>query len=237
MRLISDQLDNGSISASPQNPDAFWPTPLAILAWQGAAEYATYQSRALRFLLETTGTHPPYDPDSPMGHDTSIKGWPWTTDTHSWVEPTALSLMALQASGYGQHKRAMEATDLLLNRQLPSGGWNYGNTTVFEKELRPMPEYTGVALQALAGRVGRPVVAKSIAYLKHQIKSLSTPFALGWAVTALKAWGESDGIYHQKIIQCLERQSRYGTYDTMHLSLLIIADSVATGLMDLYQKR
>ena len=236
MRLISNQLDNGSICVSPQNPNVWWPTPLAVFAWQGAVEYDIYQSRAIRFLLDTTGAHPPYNPESPVGHDTAIKGWPWTAETHSWVEPTALSLMALQVSGHGQHKRALEATDLLLNRQLPSGGWNYGNTTVFGKELRPMPEYTGVALQALVGRVGRPAIAKSLDYLKHQIKILSTPFALGWAVLALKAWGEFSEVYNGKIIKSLNQQSRYGTYDTMKLSLLIIANSVATGLMDLFNK-
>jgi len=235
-RLVTNQSDNGSICVNPNNSDVWWPTPLAIIAWQGALKYAIHQFRAIQFLLDTSGKHFRKKSESPVGHDTAIKGWPWTAETHSWVEPTALSLMALQVSGHGQHKRAREATDLLLNRQLPSGGWNYGNTTVFGKELRPMPEYTGVALQALAGRVGRPIIAKSLDYLKNQFKILSTPFALGWAVLALKAWGENDEIYHEKIIKCFNRQSRYGAYNTMQLSLLIIADWITTGLMDLFEK-
>ena len=42
---------------------------------------------------------------------------------------------------------------MMLDRQLPHGGWNYGNTYVFGRELRPMPESTGAALTGLAGQV------------------------------------------------------------------------------------
>src|SRR5688500_9210241 len=32
-RLMADQHEDGSISIAPDHPEAFWPTPLATLAW------------------------------------------------------------------------------------------------------------------------------------------------------------------------------------------------------------
>jgi hypothetical protein len=75
--------------------------------------------------------------------------------THSWIEPTALGVIALKAAGHERHERVQEAIRMILDRQLPHGGWNYGNTFVFGRELRPMPESSGAALAGLAGQVER----------------------------------------------------------------------------------
>ena len=64
-----------------------------------------------------------------------------------------MGILALKAVGFAGHDRVKEAVRMILNRQLPSGGWNYGNTTVFKRELLPMPEHTGQALCALSGFV------------------------------------------------------------------------------------
>ena len=118
-RLAAEQLDDGRVCISLKHPDAFWPTSLAILAWQGSTGHIDSQSRAVNFLLNTSGRHFERKPDSPAAHDTSIKGWPWIENTHSWVEPTALALIALRTSGYEKHPRAIEAINMLLDRQLP----------------------------------------------------------------------------------------------------------------------
>ncbi len=129
-RLAADQLDDGRISVSPEYPDAYWTTSMAILAWQGSRFHHEHQARAIRFLLQTSGRHWKKDSRSPVGHDTSITGWPWVADTHSMVEPTATSILALRAAGQGAHGRVREAVRMLLDRQLADGGWNYGNTVV-----------------------------------------------------------------------------------------------------------
>ncbi|MCA9481876.1 MAG: hypothetical protein KC545_16145, partial [Nitrospira sp.] len=61
---------------------------------------------------------------------------------------------------------------MLIDRQLPHGGWNSGNTLVFGKELLPLPECTGIALQALAGNTERPLVEHSLSYLLDQLPHL-----------------------------------------------------------------
>jgi hypothetical protein len=222
-RLALDQMQDGRVSIASDCPQAFWPTSLAVFAWHDCPEHRTQHERALRFLLSTTGNHFKKQKESPTGHDTAIQGWPWIDDTHSWVEPTSLALLALELTGNGKHERASEARRMLLDRQLEAGGWNYGNTTVFGRQLRPMPESTGLALSALAGRVAPDRVRKSLSYLKDRIGTLRTPLSLGWGLLGLSAWGERPEGADDAVLDCLDRQKMYGQYDTQHLSLLMAA--------------
>ncbi|NVL90208.1 MAG: hypothetical protein HWN69_04320 [Desulfobacterales bacterium] len=230
LRLTTDQLEDGRISISSEHPEAFWPTPLAVLAWQGSPAYRKPQSRAVRSLLNKTGVHWLKRSDSAQAHDTSIRGWPWIENTHSWVEPTALSLIALQITGYGGHDRAIEGRRMLLDRQLSQGGWNYGNTITFGKELRPMPDSTGVALNALAGSVSRQDIKHSLQYLKSRVKNIRSPRALGWSILGLGAWGERPSEAPSWILESLRLQEKYGNYDTSPLSLMLISFMAPGGI-------
>ena len=229
--LAASQRSDGRVCVSPEHPEAFWPTPLAVLAWQGSRSHLQQKSRAVEFLINTTGRHPQRKPNARVAHDTSIRGWPWIANTRSWVEPTALSMTALQIAGRGEHERAREATRMLMDRQLNQGGWNYGNTFVFDKELRPMPEYTGMALSALAGRVPETRVKHSLAYLTSQVVNLHTPLSLGWSLMGLGAWGKRPNDSLRRIIESLALQEIYGTYDTP-LHSLLIASFFASGGLD-----
>jgi hypothetical protein len=222
-RLAQDQQPDGRLGVSPDHPDAFWPTPLAVLAWCQSSAQQEAQSRAVHFLLATTGKHWPRRPNDFLGHDPNIKGWPWIEGTHSWVGSTGITIMALQAAGYGTHERIAEAVRMIMDRQLPSGGWNYGNKSVFGVELRPMPESTGIALNALKNRTARVSLRRSLDYLKSTITTVRTPYSLAWSLLGLGAWEEPPPESRSLIAACLERQKRYGGYDTTSLSLLLLA--------------
>ncbi len=220
--LVREQGGDGRVCINRAHPDSYWPTPLAVLAWLDSTASQVAQSRAVHFLLNTTGVHFPKSPTEPSAHDPNIKGWPWIEDTHSWVEPTAMCVMALRATGHGQHDRVREALRMILDRQLPHGGWNVGNTLVFGRELYPMPETTGAALVALAGEVDRSEVARSIDYLRGEVDRLSTPISLGWSLLGLSAWDRSPANGLALVERCLGNQDRYGGYDTSSLCLLAL---------------
>jgi hypothetical protein len=220
--LMREQLPDGRLCVSRAHPASYWPTSLAILAWQDSKPCHEAQERAVRFLLETTGYHFPRTSDVPSAHDTLLKGWPWVGDTHSWVEPTAMAVMALRATGHGQHDRVKEAVRMLLDRQLPHGGWNYGNTAVFGKELHSMPESTGAALAGSVGLTEREAVRASLAYLQNEVTRLRTPISLGWSLLGLAAWQMSPPNAAALVERCLANQERYGEYETSALCLLVL---------------
>jgi hypothetical protein len=233
--LAASQQDDGRIVLSPDHLTAFWPTPLAVLAWHNSPEFSQFQSLAISFLLKTTGNHFTRRADSPAGHDTAIRGWPWIEGTHSWVEPTSLAMIALRVTGNGKDNRVAEGAWLLLDRQLSRGGWNYGNTTVFGTELAAMPESTGLALSALSGLVDKQDVSRSIIGLKDCVKTLTTPFSLGWAILGLSAWGERPRDANTMIDHCLRRQDRCGAYDTSLMALMIVARKAGGGLLHAFE--
>jgi hypothetical protein len=231
--LAAAQWPDGRVCITRRHRDAFWPTPLAMLAWHPSRECKQPQEKAARFLLDFDQLRLIDDPDAAaiIGHDPTIRGWPWIAGTSPWLEPTAYCLMALRLAGFEAHERTQEARRLIMNRQLSTGGWNVGNTTVYGNELRPVPETTGAALQALAGLVPRQEIARSIDYLRARLPHLTTPFALAWAILGLSAWGEAgDRREHLQRLLAPPQDSR--TWSTVSLSLGVLAGHCENGLLD-----
>jgi hypothetical protein len=232
-RLAAAQHPDGRICIASDHPATYWPTPLAILAWHQSPPHHENLTRGVNFLLDNSGEYRLKQPESPDALDATLKGWPWVAGTSSWIDPTALGIIALKVSGYSQHPRIREATRLLLNRQCPHGGWNYGNIIVFGTELRPMPENTGLALDALRSMTARSNLELSLDYLKIAVRNLQTPVALSWGLLGLGAWGERPVAATTWLSECWRRQSRFGVYDTTAVSLLILACLSSAGIESL----
>lgn len=222
-RLAAAQRPDGSVPVAAEHPAAVWPTALALLAWQTAGGWTQARERAEGFLLSVTGTRAEGGSVPELGHDVSLRGWPWTVGAHSWVEPTALALLALRRAGRASHPRVGEGLRLLLDRQLSGGGWNYGNTTVFGAELAPQPDATGAALAALAGAAQGAAVAASLALLERELPGLGTPVSLAWAIVGLGRWGRLPATASVLAGECFAREERYGGYGTTARALLSIA--------------
>lgn len=214
---------DGRVTFAADAPTAYWVTPLAALAWHGAPTERGNEGDAVRFLLGAEGRRSPHAPGNPVGHDTWIVGWAWNEGTHSMVEPTALGLLAVRMAGQASHERAREAERLLRDRQLPHGGWNYGNTLVFGTELSPQPHATGLALLALAGHAVRPEVERSLAYLGRETPRLRAPLSLACALLGLTAYGERPTAANDWLVESAAQEARRGGYDTPLLALLTLA--------------
>ena len=231
-RLAGDQMRDGRVVTSPDAPDAFWVTALAVLAWHGSDRHKEKMNRAVEFLSTTSGKHWGNQKLDPAAHDTSIRGWSWTAGVHSWVAPTSYSMLALRAVGKIRHPRAEEAARMLMNRQLATGGWNYGNTSVYGRQLYPQADQTGVALSALSPYVTKGEVIRSLEYLGREIGRIRTPLSLGWGILGLGAWGDRPSGFMNCVRECVDRQNRRGIYNTQELSLLLLAISGNPALIE-----
>jgi hypothetical protein len=188
--LAAMQQPNGEVSIRVGERAPGWPTSLAILAWSETdrAKHQREIDRALTWLLANRGQ--PVEQSNYFGHNTQLVGWAYAEQTHSWVEPTAFAVLALKAVGKGDVPAAREGVAVLIDRQLPGGGLNYGNTEVLGQFIRPHIEPTGIALIALAGEADRSGrLAKSIAWLKGSMASETTPLSLAWGLLGLRAQG------------------------------------------------
>lgn len=190
--LASLQRDDGAVPISAEAEHSHWPTALTLLAWlrcapPGADTYSVRIEKALSWLLEARGQKTPPDP-AVYDHDTTLVGWSWVAGTHSWIEPTAYALLALRAADQADHPRTREGVELILDRALPDGGWNYGNRRVLEHVLRPFPATTGVALAALAGEPREAGIVAAIDYLTEELERVRAPLSLAWGLVGLRAW-------------------------------------------------
>ena len=194
--LAGLQSSDGSVGVREGEPTPHWPTGLAVLAWQAVAasmddvsdrvRWQPQIERAVQWILATKGK--PLYGLAELGHDTTLVAWPWVEGTHSWIEPTALCVMALKATGHSNHPRTREAVRMLIDRQLPGGGCNYGNTTVLGQQLRPHLQATGLAMAALASEQdshGR--IMKSLAYLRRTLGPQTPTASLCWGLLGLAA--------------------------------------------------
>lgn len=225
------QQPDGSLGIDEANRRPPWPSGWALLAWQtglaslqskssdgqatakstaerqsAAARWSESAQRAVRWILASRGREHPRS--EYFGHDPTIQAWPWTEQTQSWVQPTAMHLLALKRSGLAAHPRCREAVAMLLDRMLPEGGWNYGNTVVLGATLGPHVEPTGLALAALAGEPSAAAhVQKSLRYLERSLNERTTTMSLcygllggaahGWRPPSAGDWLEA--AYHRTI--------------------------------------
>jgi hypothetical protein len=198
VQLNQQQLEDGGLGVAPDQPIPCWPTSLAVLAWLAGEPAAALPiterrfripvDRAVERMLSITGRALPR-PDT-RSHDTMLIGWPWVEGTHSWMEPTAFHVLALKAAGRGNDPRVREGVRVLIDRLLPQGGANYGNTFVLGQRLRAHLQPTGIALMALAGEPdedGR--IARSIEYLQLQLTEDTTSASLAYGLLGLEAQG------------------------------------------------
>lgn len=209
--LATIQQPDGSVGTSAEQSKPQWPTSLALNAWatwQQVAEedrFATNLRKGLEWTLQHQGKTAPNRPG--IGHDTTLLGWPWAANTHAWLEPTAMFVSALIRNQKADHPRTREAVRLLLNRQLPQGGFNYGNTFVLGQRLLSHIQPTGIALTALAhAGVDVTQVQHSLDYLRSSCREIRSTASVCHATMGLASYGQSPDYLADKLSHCLDQE-------------------------------
>jgi hypothetical protein len=193
--LVGIQEPSGAVGVRQGEETPRWPTSLAILAWlaMDKAAFSDPIARAFRWALSIEGERLETDE---VGHNGMLAAWPWVErgnvagprGTHSWLEPSALFVAAFKSLGFADHARTREAVALLLDRILPKGGCNYGNTFVLGQELRPHVQPSGMAMVALRNEFDEDrKIALTLDYLSNSLTSETTTASLAWALLGLAA--------------------------------------------------
>ena len=195
------QNPDGSVGLDAQHPhQGAWLTALAAIVFRhfGLDEKA---ARALDFVLSLRSVVSRKDPR--LRQDDSLPGWPWIPGTSGWVEPTAWSLLALSLSGQSRSPRMEEGVRFLLDRQIPSGGWNYGSPALDGREFLPFWDTTGLALVALRGHGDPARVGPSVDLIEKNQGMIESLSGLSWAVLCLEGFQRDSGPAKIKLLNVM----------------------------------
>jgi hypothetical protein len=188
---------SGAMGLDPRDGEGSWMAYAALLAFHalGASEEdrhlrgwaLTFEDASGRFTKNELATVA-----ARYRYDASIPGWAWTPRTTAWVEPTALFVLALICIGVPvAEKRIQSGIDLILDRKVPSGGWNFGNPFSKSFELEATAMSTALALAALGAAgipEGHPAVAAGLLFLEKSQAGEASTATLAWSVLALKSF-------------------------------------------------
>ncbi len=193
------QHPDGGWGMGPEDPESHWCTAWAVLALARLDPHAPPVAQGVRWLLRVPVLQVPADELTQevrriFRMDPSLRGWPWRPGEASWVEPTALALLALHAASAtdADRGRIEEAIRYLIDRRCQGGGWNFGNPFMLGAYLPPRPHPTAwalLALQALAPEAIRP---EDIEALRAEMHRDGGAMALALGLMALTAWGDDD---------------------------------------------
>ena len=160
-------------------PEAGWATAYACLLWAAVGAPRAARAAAIAWLLASEGADVPRPRDGVLGHDPTLVGWPWIDGTASWVEPTALALLALGAEGRLGHPRASAGLAVIRDRAIPGGRMEHGQPRgLRDRPASPArPDRPGPARPG-AGRgpgAAEPTVGPAIDYLRAALPGDSRP--------------------------------------------------------------
>lgn len=208
--LATLQQPDGSLGLSPALPAPHWTTSLTLLAWQAANRHESPRRRALDWLTLHRGERLERTPGSPFGHDPTLQGWSWVQGTHSWLEPTAISVLGLARETAADSAYVDEGRRLIRDRAVRTGGWNYGNSRAFDTDLRPQPGPTGLALLALAGvdDADTPHIDRGCRFLEQVLPTTRAAQSLCWGLLGLAAWRRRPADADSWLAAALERAPR-----------------------------
>jgi len=196
--LTAAQRQDGFWGASPSYTDISWISPLAGLALLRRGYTSAVQAAADALLGESVYTFVALIPGV-YGLDTTIPGWPWTAGDISFAEPTALAVVFLKQAGHWNNRRVRQGVQLLHDRALAAGGWNYGEPKVLGSELYPTVLSTAMVLSALTDEQNDKTAA-GLNWLLSQQGRISSLLSLGWAATALNVYGLLDDNWREDLI-------------------------------------
>jgi hypothetical protein len=203
--LLRAQLTDGSWPAAAGQEKGCWVTSLACLALISRAQFYENLGHGIRWLTnEQPGEAGRWfrflrrlgRARRTVAQNDYYYGWSWTAGTASWVEPTAMALIALRKGPpellpAQVQRRIQLAEAMLYDRMSPGGGWNCGNPLVYGVPGEPQVCQTSWALLALRDHPDQPEVQKSLDWLEASWRRIESPGTLALAHIALDLLGRN----------------------------------------------
>ncbi len=197
--LYKGQNPDGGWGMSHLDDESNWHTAWAVLALSKAGILDGAFDRGVSWLLNVetlwrsgeSGESPDH---ALLAVDPAGSSWPWLPGEATWIEPTALAMLALEkvAVESVDPGRILAAVNYLEDRRCPGGGWTVGNPVMLETLLPALPHPTACALVALSTFDPEAITSEDVQVLRAEMHRDGGVLALAWGLLALRTLGEDD---------------------------------------------
>jgi hypothetical protein len=205
-RLVGQQRADGGWGVSPVDSEGSWMTAYAVWSLArardtlGRTDLADAVNAGVRWLIgnpaQPVGETEREQQRKLMNVDVGLVGWSWSSDTASWVFPTAWSVIAAIAAAPANRgaDRVRMGAAYLIDRACADGGWNFGNPYMIGQAYAPTVIDSAAVLLALgaAGESGSPSVQNGLGVLSRLLAGTTSALGLAWGELALTAHGADD---------------------------------------------
>ena len=201
--LRNAQLANGSWSASAEVSSGCWVTALACWVLIADVQARATVAAGVKWICNDWPRDGSlwrrwrgrlFSHHKITKQNDSYRGWGWTPQTSSWVEPTSFALILLAISPIKSLPKAAArrrelARRMLYDRMCPGGGWNCGNPMVYGGAGEPLIAPTVWALLALRDEPDRPEFIMSLDWLEKNIANARGAGSLALARIGMEVGG------------------------------------------------
>ena len=215
--LLTCQNEDGGWGYNQDDTESNWLTAWAVFALRQAGFGDPESERGIHWLISEKVLQ--YTDSSLLSEGTkiaridfSIRGWPWQPTEASWVEPTALAILALERAREQPdvRERLDEAIRYLKDRRVPGGGWNVGNPVMFSSILPARAHPTAWALLALKTLSEEAILPEDLSILQDEMHRDGGVMGLGWGLLVLRRLGKDDH-FAEKLLVNLQQAD--GSWD------------------------
>lgn len=201
--LRDSQRPDGGWGIAGLDGESGWMTAWAV--WALARDDKPAAAKGAEWLLQTEGFRVT-DPATISSArdlfrmDARLAGWPWLPGDASWVFPTALALLALNVTGHSSHPRVQEGIRYLLDRAIPSGGWNIGDPFLVTGTPPATVVNSSIVLVSLGGfGISNAAVQEGQRWLMGKLGQVGTAAELAWGSWAARAALLDAGSAHSRL--------------------------------------
>ncbi|MBN2147677.1 MAG: terpene cyclase/mutase family protein [Anaerolineales bacterium] len=194
--LASTQNVDGGWGYNAEDTESNWHTAWAVLALQRMGNHLNRLLRGLAWLESVQTSELARDDFSNTAvldeADPAVLCWSWLPGEATWIEPTALAVLAWQGADQSPTiaRRFQAAVSFFEERRCPGGGWNVGNPVMFDTPLPPRSQQTALALLALRQLDRQKICPEDIHALRTDMRLDGKALALAWGNLALEGLGE-----------------------------------------------
>jgi hypothetical protein len=228
--LRTTQHTDGGWGYAADDEESGWGTAWAVLAFAKRQIYDETYRRGVEWLINTKSLGNRDDDFSKLDElvdasDSIVHSWPWYPGEAGWVEPTSLSILALEKEKDNQAiaTRLKQSFTYLQQRRCPNGGWNVGNPMMYEKALPGRASQTAVVILALLTSGLELYEQQDIVTMRNDMFADGSPLALGWGRLVHRVLGLDDGGANA-VIASLQQENGSWSNNSLHTAVVLMAE-------------